>query len=93
MLYLLYVKIVIFASNAVPYVIMAIQWETWRNLGDRAKLASFLVTKLVTLVSSRPYGFFWKLVGKTTIISRSMTQAVLSQRIREVYKYGDIHRN
>ncbi|GFT03864.1 transposable element Tcb2 transposase [Trichonephila clavipes] len=42
---------------------------TWQNLGDRTKLASFLVTlatilaTLVTfLVSSGPSGFFWKFV-------------------------------
>ncbi|GFU20810.1 hypothetical protein TNCV_5059441, partial [Trichonephila clavipes] len=50
--------------------------ETWRNLGGKAKLASILVTLLTTrrscwrpfLASSGPYGFFRKLVEKSTNI-------------------------
>ncbi|GFU28983.1 kinectin [Trichonephila clavipes] len=44
MLYLFHVKIVLFTINAAPYVIMAIQWRTWRNIGGKAKLQSFLAT-------------------------------------------------
>ncbi|GFV15817.1 hypothetical protein TNCV_988001 [Trichonephila clavipes] len=68
---------------------------TWRYLGKRAKLASFLTTKLATaislvawrpfLVSLLPYGFFWKL-EENLIILRSMTQADFSRRILEAYK-------
>ncbi|GFY10876.1 hypothetical protein TNCV_1123981 [Trichonephila clavipes] len=35
------------ARNAVPYIIMAIQWKQ-RNVGNRAKSAPFLATLLAT---------------------------------------------
>ncbi|GFY02122.1 hypothetical protein TNCV_5099831 [Trichonephila clavipes] len=61
--------------------------RTWRNLGGRAKLASFLVDELVTLatilaslvamlVSSEPSEIFWKLMDPSTNV-KLMTRAVI----------------
>ncbi|GFW02509.1 hypothetical protein TNCV_2455251 [Trichonephila clavipes] len=43
---LIYAKIVIFTSKRRPLCYNSDSMETWRNIGDRAKLASFLATKL-----------------------------------------------
>ncbi|GFY35828.1 hypothetical protein TNCV_4842041 [Trichonephila clavipes] len=71
---LIYVKVVIFTSKCRPLRYNGDSMGTWRNLGDRAKLASFLT-------SLEPSGLFYKLVEKP-LISRPMTQACFSRIIR-----------
>ncbi|GFV47856.1 hypothetical protein TNCV_2369501 [Trichonephila clavipes] len=56
--------------------------RTWRNLGGRAKLASFLATELATLAttlaSSEPSGIFYKVVDLSTSVTFSDKRGYIS---------------
>ncbi|GFW62148.1 hypothetical protein TNCV_1685791 [Trichonephila clavipes] len=75
--------------------------RTWRNLGGRAKLASFLETKLVAnlvtlltilasmvtmLASSEPSGIFKKVVDLSTSITFNDTSGYISGSFYRAYK-------
>ncbi|GFX54954.1 hypothetical protein TNCV_3318711 [Trichonephila clavipes] len=53
MLYLFHVKIVPFTSSAAPLRYNGYSMKTWRNLGGRAKLASFLAAKLASFLANK----------------------------------------
>ncbi|GFU66424.1 hypothetical protein TNCV_3929411 [Trichonephila clavipes] len=76
--------------------------RTWRNLSSRAKLASFLATKLAAnlvtlvtmLVSSEPSGIFQKVVDLSTSVTFNDTNGYISRSFCFAYKkdarrYGD----
>ncbi|GFY26795.1 hypothetical protein TNCV_4375411 [Trichonephila clavipes] len=68
--------------------------RTWRNLGGRAKLTSFLETKLATilaslatmLASSEPSGIFQKVVDLSTSVTFNNTSSYISGSFGRTYK-------
>ncbi|GFV46977.1 hypothetical protein TNCV_3033741 [Trichonephila clavipes] len=64
--------------------------RTWRNLGGRAKLASFLAVNLASLAtllaSSEPSGIFQKVVDLSTSVTFNDTSGYISRSFCRAYK-------